>query len=248
MAVRRNLQALVPWCKRRNTMRGLAVNRWMDRFPSYPERNVRSCRNIDRKISSDKGQACGERCRATPNWAAQFFRYPSRTFVTSGGLHDGIWYSGAIGAQLGRPKDLVVCISGDGGAQMNFQEVVVAVEHQLPVVFVIINNQYLGMVRQWQELFYQRRYAGVTMKQENRPANEHVAKTPGYLPDFMKLAEAHGAKGRRIDNAQDVAPALAEAFASDKTWVLEFIVTQEANVFPMIPPGAADSDIINRTV
>ena len=141
-----------------------------------------------------------------------------------------------------------MCITGDGGVQMNFQELVVAVEHQVPVVVVIINNGYLGMVRQWQELFYGKRYSGVMLSQHGRAPNEHIPEAPVYLPDFVKMAEAHGACACRISKPEEVAPALAEAFASRKTWVIECIVSPEANVFPMIPPGSHVAEMINRTV
>lgn len=186
-------------------------------------------------------------------FAAQFFKYSRpRTFLSSGGLGTmGFGLPAAIGAQLGCPGALVVCIAGDGGAQMNFQELVVAVEHGLPIKLLILNNGYLGMVRQWQEIFYKRGYSGVALTQCGRAPNERIpARTEGpvYLPDFVKLAEAHGACARRIEKIEDVAPTLAEAFASPKAWVLEFIVESEGNVLPMVPPGGSNADIITSLV
>ncbi len=186
-------------------------------------------------------------------FAAQFFKYTRpRTFLSSGGLGTmGFGLPAAIGAQLGRPDDLVICIAGDGGAQMCFQELVVAVEHQLPVKMLILNNGYLGMVRQWQEIFYRRGYSGVALTQCGRAPNERIpeaADGPRYLPDFVKLAEAHGACARRVERFEDVAPTLTEAFASPKTWVLEFIVESEGNVLPMVPPGGSNADIITKLV
>lgn len=249
------LEAVVPLVEpAKHTEWNQQVQRWMERFPSiYPVRGKELMPQyvIEQIDAVSKGKAIivtdvGQH----QMWAAQFFRYKyPRSFVSSGGLGTmGFGLPAAIGAQLGRPDELVVCITGDGGAQMNWQELVVAVEHQLPVVVVIINNSYLGMVRQWQELFYTRRYAGVTLSQENRPENEKIVERPGYLPDFIKLADAHGANARRVSKAEEVAPALAEAFASRKPWVIECIVSEEANVFPMIPPGMQVSDMINRTV
>jgi len=106
------------------------------------------------------------------------------------------------------------------------------------------------MVRQWQEMFYKRRYAGVIIGQEERNRMEQMEKNEGavYLPDFLKLAEAHGAESKRIFDKDEVAPALKEAFESGKTCVLEFIVEPGANVFPMIPPGQAVSAMVNRSV
>ena len=160
----------------------------------------------------------------------------------------GFGLPASIGAQLGRKDELVVCITGDGGVQMNFQELVVAVEHQVPIIVVILNNGYLGMVRQWQELFYGKRYSGVMLSQHGRLPNEHVQDANAYLPDFVKMAEAHGACARRITKPEEVVPALTEAFASHKTWVIECIVSPEANVFPMIPPGSHVAEMINRTL
>jgi acetolactate synthase I/II/III large subunit len=183
-------------------------------------------------------------------WAAQFFRYTRpRTFISSGGLGTmGFGLPACIGAQFGRRDELVVCVTGDGGVQMNFQELVVAVEHGLPIVVVILNNGYLGMVRQWQEMFYAKRYSGVMLSQHGRAPNEHVTEQGGYLPDFVKMAEAHGAQSRRISKPEEVAPALKKAFESRKTWVIECIVAPEANVYPMIPPGSHVTEMINHTV
>jgi len=183
-------------------------------------------------------------------WASQHYCYTRpRSFISSGGLGTmGFGLPAAIGAKFGCPDDLIVCISGDGGAQMNFQELVVSVEHKTPVVMVILNNGYLGMVRQWQEMFYANRYSGVMLGQSGRARTEKIAEAPVYLPDFVKLAEAHGACSRRIFKTSEVAPALKEAFESGQSWVLEFIVDSEANVFPMIPPGQNVSAMINRSV
>jgi len=230
------------------------VNRWKARFPfAYPEQGdtimpqyvieqIYKVSNGRALVTTDVGQ--------NQMWATQYFRYTRpRTFISSGGLGTmGFGLPASIGAQFGRPDDLVVCVTGDGGVQMNFQELVVAVEHDIPVVVVILNNGYLGMVRQWQELFYNRRYSGVMLSQHNRAPNEHVGESARYLPDFVKMAEAHGASARRVSKPEEVAPALAEAFASRKTWVIECIVSPEANVFPMIPPGAHVAEMINRTV
>ena len=183
-------------------------------------------------------------------FAAQFFKYTEpRTFLSSGGLGTmGYGMPAAIGAQFGARDDLVVCIAGDGGAQMNFQELVVSVEHGLATKFVILNNGYLGMVRQWQELFYAKGYSGVAMTRTGRAPNERIPPYDGvgpvYLPDFVQLSEAHGAVARRIEKTEDVIPTLKEAFASPKTWVMEFIVESEGNVLPMVPPGGTAANII----
>ncbi|MDD5707523.1 MAG: biosynthetic-type acetolactate synthase large subunit [Kiritimatiellae bacterium] len=182
-------------------------------------------------------------------WAAQHIRHARpRSFITSGGLGTmGYGLPAAIGAQLACPDRLVVCISGDGSIQMNFQELVVAVEHELPVKVVILNNGHLGMVRQWQQMFYQKNYSAVVLGQRNRPANERIrGVSDEYLPDFVKLAEAHGAGASRVRRAEEVPDALRECFASPRPWVLECRVTEEENVFPMVPPGGSVEQMIQR--
>jgi len=170
-------------------------------------------------------------------WAAHFFKYTQpRTFLTSGGLGTmGYGLPAAIGAQVGRPDKIVVDIAGDGSVQMNFQELVVAVEHKLPINVVILNNGYLGMVRQWQEMFYNKEYSGSVLG----PADGEQ-----YRPDFVRLAEAHGAMGLRVHTKDEVAPALRNAFDSDGPSVIECIVRPEENVYPMVPPGASLTEMI----
>ncbi len=181
-------------------------------------------------------------------WATQFIRYVTpRSFISSGGLGTmGFGLPAAIGAQLARPGELVIAICGDGGIQMNAQELVVAVEHNLPVKTIILNNGHLGMVRQWQQMFYGKRYSAVILGQTQRPGNERItdAAKPVYRPDFVKLAEAHGAQAARITWPNEVGPTLARAFADPHPWVIEFIVEPEANVLPMVPPGASVSAMI----
>jgi acetolactate synthase I/II/III large subunit len=159
-------------------------------------------------------------------WSAQWYthRLP-RHFISSGGLGTmGYGFPAAIGAQVGMPGALVVDIAGDGSIQMNIQELATAVQNKIPVKICILNNGYLGMVRQWQELFYKHRYSGSTLDGN---------------PDFVKLAEAYGARGLRVTRAEDVRAALAEAFASPEVWVLDFRIDREENVFPMVPAGEA---------
>ena len=182
-------------------------------------------------------------------WSAQFITHRQpRHFLTSGGLGTmGFGLPAAIGAQFGCPEQLVVCIAGDGGIQMNVQELVVAVEHQLPLKVVIINNGHLGMVRQWQQMFYQKNYSAVVLGQRHRPDNERMpGVSDAYLPDFVKLAEAYGAVGVRVSDPAEVAPTLRRAFESPRVWVMEFRVTAEENVFPMVPPGGTVEQIIQR--
>jgi acetolactate synthase-1/2/3 large subunit len=158
-------------------------------------------------------------------WACQWYQYKEpRTWLSSGGLGTmGYGFPAAIGAQAGCPDKVVFDIAGDGSIQMNIQELATAVNNKFPVKIAILNNGYLGMVRQWQELFYNRRYSGTPLKN----------------PDFVKLAEAYGAKGMRITKKEDVPGAIREALATDNVVVMDFVVEPEENVFPMVPAGEA---------
>jgi acetolactate synthase-1/2/3 large subunit len=182
-------------------------------------------------------------------WAAQFYRYTRpRSFLSSGGLGTmGFGVPAAIGAQLACPNDLVVSINGDGGFQMNIQELVVAVEHKLPVKFVVLNNSHLGMVRQWQDLFYGGRHSATVLTPNNRPTNEKITcdeEDPVYLPDFVKVAEAYGIRSKRVKTIEEAEKVFAEAFNDPHPWLIECIVAEDENVLPMVPPGAALSEMI----
>ncbi|MFP4391315.1 MAG: biosynthetic-type acetolactate synthase large subunit [Desulfohalobiaceae bacterium] len=164
-------------------------------------------------------------------WAAQHYKYHKpRTWISSGGLGTmGYGFPAAIGAQMAYPDKLVIDVAGDGSIQMNIQELATAVCNNLPVKVVILNNSYLGMVRQWQELFYERNYCSTCLE---------------YSPDFVQLAQAYGAEGYRIEQAQDVEPILRKALASPKTTIVEILVEKEENVYPMVPAGAALNEML----
>ena len=174
-------------------------------------------------------------------WSAQFFRHNlPRHFISSGGMGTmGFGIPAAIGAAFGNDSSKIVCVCGDGGAQMTFEEVVVAVEHKLPIVFVVINNGCLGMVRQWQELFYSKRYSGSILTVKDRLANECLEQDLNYdyLPDIVKLAQAHGANAMRVIDPAKLDSTIAKAIASNKTTLIEVIVEPRANVYPMQPGG-----------
>lgn len=160
-------------------------------------------------------------------WAAQFYKFTKpRTMISSGGLGTmGYGFPAAIGAQLGKPKAIVFDIAGDGSIQMNIQELATAVINKLPVKIAILNNCYLGMVRQWQELFYKKRYSYTSLG--------------GTCPDFVKLAESYGAVGIRVTKKSEVASAIKRALEIDNTVFLDFHIEQEENVYPMVPAGEA---------
>jgi acetolactate synthase-1/2/3 large subunit len=183
-------------------------------------------------------------------WTSQFFtfRHP-RSLLTSGGLGTmGYGFPAAIGAQIANPDKRVIDIAGDGSIQMNIQELATAVQNRLPVIVAILNNGYLGMVRQWQELFFDRRYSstclmtGAECPPQCRGPGDHC---PVYHPDFVKLAEAYGAVGLRVMNDADIEPALKQAEAiKDRPIFIDFLVEREFNVFPMVAPGAGNSEMM----
>ncbi|WP_407942185.1 biosynthetic-type acetolactate synthase large subunit [Microaerobacter geothermalis] len=164
-------------------------------------------------------------------WVAQYYLFDNpRSFITSGGLGTmGFGFPAAIGAQFANPDKTVVAITGDGGFQMNMQELAVAAEHNIPVKIVIVNNRYLGMVRQWQELFSQRRYSAVDLSSG---------------PDFVKLAEAYGIKGMRASTPEEALDVWNKALNHEGPVLIDFEVEPEENVFPMVPPGAGLDDMI----
>ena len=168
-------------------------------------------------------------------WTAQFYKckYP-RQFLSSGGLGTmGYGFPAGIGAKIGRPDKLVFVIDGDGSFQMNSQEIMTAVMHKVPVKVAIMNNGYLGMVRQWQELFWNRRYSGTDISAQ---------------PDFVKLAEAYGAVGMRVDKKNQVMDALKKSLEyDDRPVLIDFRIEREENVFPMIPSGQSIEEMmVNR--
>ncbi len=186
-------------------------------------------------------------------WAAQYYpvREP-RTFVTSGGLGTmGFGLPAALGAQVGRPDKLVVQVAGDGSLQMTLQELATLVQERLPVKIVVINNGYLGMVRQWQEMFYRHRYSSVDLQAVQALAQaagaEAQSATPPQntsVPDFVRLAGAYGIPAWRAKRPEELAPTLARALQAPGPALVDCWVTPEENVYPMVPPGRPLEEII----
>ena len=167
-------------------------------------------------------------------WAAQFYQYNHpRTYISSGGFGTmGYGFPAAIGAQLAQPNKKVIDIAGDGSIQMNIQEMIVAVQHKLPIIIAILNNGFLGMVRQWQQLFYDKRYSHTDIES---------------APDFIKLAEAYGAVGILVKENKEVIPAIKKALKiKDRPIVIDFKVCREENVYPMVPSGKSLKETIMR--
>jgi acetolactate synthase-1/2/3 large subunit len=165
-------------------------------------------------------------------WSAQFYcyRHP-KSWVTSGGLGTmGFGLPSSLGAQLGQPDKTVVCITGDGSVQMNIQELATASYYNIPVKIIVLDNGYLGMVRQWQEIFFERRYSETHLEHGN--------------PDFVTVAKGCGVEGLKISQVEELRPALEQALASSGPFLLHCMVEQEENVFPMIPPGKTVHDTV----
>lgn len=164
-------------------------------------------------------------------WAAQFYKFDyARHFVTSGGLGTmGFGLPAAIGAQMAFPDKTVIDIAGDGSIQMNIQELATAKQYNCPVKVAILNNGYLGMVRQWQELFYDKRYASTPMD---------------VTPDFVDLAKAYGAVGLRATTKDEVEPVIKEALATDNIVIMDFKIEKEEGVYPMVPAGKANTEML----
>lgn len=219
---------------------------WFDKIKSWKEKNPLSYNEgenvikpqyvIEQICDAGKGNVIiTTEVGQNQMWAAQFFTYTKpRTFLSSGGLGTmGYGFPAAIGAQLGCPDKIVVDIAGDGSIQMNIQELSTIARLNIPVKIVILNNGYLGMVRQWQELFYNKRYSGVKLNGN---------------PDFVKLAEAYGTKGFLIEKKEEVRPTIEKAFSSKGPVVMDFRIDPTENVFPMVPAGQAIHRMIGRTL
>jgi acetolactate synthase-1/2/3 large subunit len=212
------------------------IGGWQERHPLHyndssdseikPQRAIQAIYEAtggDAIVTSDVGQH--------QMWAAQYYSFTKpRRWINSGGLGTmGFGLPAAMGAAVGMPEETVVCITGDGSVQMNSQELATCVANRIPVKVLIINNGYLGMVRQWQELFWENRYSHVDM---------------GQSPDFVKLAEAYGATGLRLTAKETLVDDLRAAIATDGPVVVDIRVTREENVYPMIAPGAAAREMV----
>ena len=203
------------------------INRWKKEYPINFEENgnlkpqqvIREIYNVTggtARIATEVGQH--------QMWAAHYYTYTRpRSFISSGGLGTmGYGFPASIGVQVACPGETVFDIAGDGSIQMNIQELATAVNYELPVNIAVLNNGFLGMVRQWQELFYNHRYSYTELSN----------------PDFVKIAEAYGASGTRVTSKSELRPALEEAIRNSKPVMLDFVVEREENVYPMVAPGA----------
>jgi acetolactate synthase-1/2/3 large subunit len=221
-------EALAAWWKQIEEWRStdcLRYDRDSDLIkPQYVVEKLWEVTGGDAFVASDVGQH--------QMWAAQFYRFdkPNR-WINSGGLGTmGFGLPAAMGISLAHPNETVCCVTGEASIQMCIQELSTCKQYGLPIKIVNLNNRYMGMVRQWQEFFYQGRYAMSYMD---------------ALPDFVKLAEAYGHVGMSIERPADVEPALKEAMSlKDRLVFLDFITDQAENVYPMIPAGAGQNEMI----
>jgi acetolactate synthase-1/2/3 large subunit len=212
------------------------IHGWQERHPLHytdtsdseikPQRAIQAIYEAtggEAIVTSDVGQH--------QMWTAQYYKFPApRRWINSGGLGTmGFGLPAAMGAAVGCPEQTVVCVTGDGSVQMNSQELATCVANRIPVKVLILNNGYLGMVRQWQELFWDNRYSHVDM---------------GQSPDFVKLAEAYGATGIRLTQKESLVDDLRAAIATEGPVVVDIRVTREENVYPMIAPGAAAREMV----
>jgi acetolactate synthase-1/2/3 large subunit len=209
------------------------VENWKKKYPmAYKEGGkVKPQYVVEQLYEVTKGEAIiTTEVGQNQMWAAQWYKYTHpRTFISSGGLGTmGFGFPAAMGAKIGCPDKIVIDVAGDGSIQMNIQELATCVCNQINVKVAILNNGYLGMVRQWQELFYKRRYSQVCLSN----------------PDFVKLAESYGAIGIRVTKKEEVRPAIEKAIATDNVVFIDFHVEPEENVFPMVPAGEAINRII----
>ncbi len=208
--------------------RNLALERALEDIPETPEpytiiKAIADVTDREAIVTTDVGQH--------QMWSAQHFgiKHGDR-WITSGGLGTmGFGLPSAIGAKMGRPDREVWTVIGDGGFQMSSSELATAVQEKLDINIAIINNGYLGMVRQWQDLFQNRNYSEVAIS----------------APDFMKLADAYGATGIRVTKTEDIVPAIKKARSIKGPVVVEFVIDPEANVYPIVPPGASNSEMMH---
>lgn len=214
------------WIKELEALKKSQPLTWRKEGKIKPQEVVEALRELTRGdaiITTEVGQH--------QMWAAQFYSFNKpRTLLTSGGLGTmGYGFPAAIGAQLAFPDKMVITIAGDGSIQMNIQELATAVANKLPVKVIILNNGHLGMVRQWQELFYNGNYVSTNMEAQ---------------PDFVKLAEAYGADGFRIEKREDLLPELEKALSTPNPTFVDIRVEREENVYPIVPAGAALDEML----
>ena len=213
------VRQLDDWCKEHPS---IVIRDSEGLLPQYVIRQIYEATKGEAIIVTGVGQ--------NQMWSAQHYWYNKpNSLISSGGLGTmGFELPGAMGVKVGCPGEIVWCVAGDGGFQMTIQELATIVQEKVAVKIAIINNGYLGMVRQWQELFYGKRYVA----------------TPLACPDFVKIAEAYGILALRVKHKEEVVPAIEQAMAAQGPFLIDFMIEPEENVYPMVPPGAALSEVL----
>lgn len=233
--VKRVLREMIPNIKEKKEEKWLSkIEQWKEKFaleyenegeeikPQYVMEELFKLTEGDAIIATEVGQ--------NQMWAAQYYQYSNpRSFISSGGLGTmGYGFPAAIGVQVGNPDKTVIDVAGDGSIQMNIQELATVATYNLPVKIIILNNKYLGMVRQWQEMFFDRRYSATELS----------------APDFVKVAKAYGIYGKRIEKKDEVKEAIKELLQVKGPALLDIKIPEEENVYPMVPPGAGVEDML----
>ena len=215
------VRQLDDWCKEHPS---IVIRDSEGLLPQYVIRQIYEATKGEAIIVTGVGQ--------NQMWSAQHYWYNKpNSLISSGGLGTmGFELPGAMGVKVGCPGEIVWCVAGDGGFQMTIQELATIVQEKVAVKIAIINNGYLGMVRQWQEMFYKKRYVA----------------TPLSGPDFVKVAEAYGLPGLRVTRKEEVAPAIKQAMEYQGPFLIDFVVEPEENVYPMVPPGASLAEVLEE--
>ena len=246
------IEKLLEWAEPKRT------DKWMAQIAEWETENpleMRRDRGMTAQMIMEQINQCFDEAIITTDvgqhqmWATQYIELnEKKKFITSGGLGTmGFGFPAAIGAKIANPDKTVICISGDGGMQMNIQELATSVVQDAPVIVCLLNNHYLGMVRQLQQLFYGKRYEATCLRRRKGcPADckGPGEKCPPYVPDFVKLAESYGAKGIRVTSEDEIAPALKEAAGNNVTTIIEFMIASEDIVLPMVKGGNPMSEMI----
>lgn len=240
------LEKLIEWAEPKNT------KNWLEEIRAWDRENplqMRRDKGMTPQMIMEAVNREFDSCIITTDvgqhqmWATQYLKFGgAKKFITSGGLGTmGFGFPAALGAKIGCPDEQVLCITGDGGFQMNMQEMATAITEGAPVIVCLLNNQYLGMVRQMQQLFYGKRYEATCLRRRiDCPANckgKNEA-CPPYLPDFMQFAKAYGAHGIRVEREEDIAAAIKEAKTyTDAPTIIEFLISSDELVLPMVQGG-----------
>lgn len=255
------IEEMIPLAKKYNTHQWLEkINTWDKEHPLKVDTSKQQKDSISPQVIIEKiNESFPDAIVVTDvgqhqMWTTQYIEMnENKKLITSGGLGTmGFGLPAAIGAQIGNPHKRVLCICGDGGFQMNIQEMATAVQHELPIIIIIINNSFLGMVREMQHFFYNKKYSGTCLRKRKSCSNKcqfeegKVPKScPPYTPDFVKLAESYGAYGIRVDKEEDISSSFEKAKNNtDAPTIIEILIDFKENVLPIVQGGKSLNDMI----